>query len=424
MKVVHIMTSQRGGAARAALRLHHGLRSQAVDSMFYAKNVKNDEVAGLYGFSAQRDFLSRVKVRIRKDRMRYAYRVYSDSRPGGLEMYSDDRSEFGAQVVNQLPECDIINLHWIAQFVDYRSFFSSVRQPIVWTLHDMNPFTGGCHYAADCDRFLNMCGACPQLGSTNERDLSRAILRRKAKVFSSLGEGRLHIVTPSKWLQKEAQASALFQQVPVSVIANGLDTNDFSPRDSGGLKSALGIPEDAKVVLFAADSVDNQRKGFSLLLDALRDIDSLDKLFFLSIGGGQARCPVDHYIHLGNIENDLLMSIIYSLADVFVIPSLQDNLPNTVIESMACGTPVIGFDLGGIPDMVRHGQTGLLVEALNVAGLRQAIEMLLKDETKREQMSHQCRRVVEVEYDVRIQAHRYTELYQSILESSAQRASR
>ncbi len=418
------MTSQGGGAARAALRLHHGLRSRAVDSLFYAKNAKNDDAGGLHGFYAQRDFLSRVKVRLRKERIKHAFHAFSDSRPSGLEIYTDDRSEFGAQVVKQLPECDIINLHWVAQFVDYGSFFSSVRQPIVWTLHDMNPFTGGCHYAADCKRSRSMCGACPQLGSANERDLSRAIWRRKAKAFSSLAEGQLHIVTPSKWLQKEAQASALFQQVPVSVIANGLDTNDFSPRDSAGLKSALGIPEDAKVVLFAADSVDNQRKGFSLLLDAMKDMDSLHKLFFLSIGGGQAHCPVEHYIHLGNIENDLLMSMIYSLANVFVIPSLQDNLPNTVIESMACGTPVIGFDLGGIPDMVRHGQTGLLVEALNVAGLRQAIEALLKDATKRGEMSHQCRHVAVAEYDEQIQARRYAELYQSILDLSAQRASR
>jgi len=330
-------------------------------------------------------------------------------------MFTDDRSEFGPDVALQLPACDLVNLHWIGEFLDYPSFFPAVDKPMVWTLHDMNPFTGGCHYDSGCQRFRDACGACPQLGSSRPHDLSFDIHRRKAEAYASVPSGRMHVVAPSRWLQKQAQASALFADVPVSVIPNGLDTHVFEPRDAEGLRAALGIPGSASVLLFVSDRVGNTRKGFVLLQEAIRGIDPARSVYLVSIGRGQSDDGLDNHIHLGDVSNDRLMSLVYSMADLFVIPSLEDNLPNTVLESLACGTPVVGFDIGGIPDMVRPGETGQLVKARDVAGMREAILQLLQDRPALASMGKQCRAVALAEYDLLLQAERYAKLYASMI---------
>jgi len=418
LKITHVNTHMSGGAARAAQRLHDGLCRLGCDSRLFTKFGNVPAQVRASRFRTRQDLMIRVISRLRRDRINRSFAAYASTRPPGLELFSDDRSECGRDVVRQLPDCDLVNLHWVAGFVDYAALFASISKPIVWTLHDMNPFTGGCHYNGGCKRFHDRCGECPQLGSENRNDLSHAILQRKARAYAGLKSGQMHIVTPSRWLKKEAQASSLFAALPVSVIPNGLDTSIFLPRDAAGMKSALGIPEHASLVLFAADSIGNARKGFSLLMNAVSGMPSSQRVFFLSVGGGEVSCLGEDHIHLGSIDNDILMSAIYSLADLFVIPSLEDNLPNTVLESMACGTPVVGFDLGGIPDMIRPGQTGQLVKAKDVSGLREAIMSLLHDRAALERMGTQCRTVAVAEYDLGVQAKRYMELYSLLLEGA------
>jgi len=414
MKVVQVNTFVHGGAARAAQRLHEGLIGLGHDSRFFARHVRNSDVPAFCGFQSQNGIGARLGRRFKRRDIQKAFSVYQATRPAGLEMYSDDRSEFGVDVLRQMPDCDILNLHWVAGLIDYASFFPAFEKPVVWTLHDMNAFTGGCHYTAGCERFEDSCGKCPQLGSEIDDDLSRVVWKRKSTLFEAISPERMHIVTPSRWLKEQALASSLFSRFPVTVIPNGLDTTAFAPRGDG-LKSALGIPPQAAVVLFVADSVDNQRKGFSLLLEAVRQMSAERLVYFLSIGGGRIDAGLEHHIHLGNISSDLLMSAVYSCADIFVIPSLEDNLPNTVLESMSCGTPVVGFDVGGIPDMVRPGQTGALVEAQSITGLSQTMIRMLKDKPALQRMGEHCRTVALTEYDLSVQAARYAELYRTLL---------
>jgi glycosyltransferase involved in cell wall biosynthesis len=215
-------------------------------------------------------------------------------------------------------------------------------------------------------------------------------------------------------MAKEARASSLFKDVPVEVIPNGLDPDRFFPRNTHGVATALGIPADHRIVLFVASDT-RARKGFDLLDKALSVLGA-EKTTLLSVGGDEPELESDlPHVHAGYVESDLLLSVFYSLADVFVIPSRQDNLPNTVLESMACGTPVVGFDIGGIPDMVRPGETGWLAEQEDVRALRLAIENALSDEAKRERMAKRCREVVEREYALAVQAKAYNNLYRKVI---------
>lgn len=419
MKVVHLSTYDiAGGAARAAYRLHSGLRRLGHDSLMYVYRQRSNDPT-VTAFKPPKDLPTRLRARLRRERIRRSFARYGASRPPGYERFSDDCTVHGSELVAQLPPGDVINLHSIADFVDYRSFFTRVPQhtPIVWTLHDMYPFTGGCHYDHGCGKYVSGCGSCPQLGSSDSADLSNQIWQRKRKVFEQIESNRLHLVALNNWMATEVKRSPLLQKYPVVVIPNGLDVDDFAPRDRRYARDVLGVPQDAKVLLFVASSVENRRKGFALLTKVVARLKDSANLWLISLGTGDQNVSQEiPHIHLGSVGNDRLLSVVYSAADVFVIPSLQDNLPNTVLESLACGTPVVGFDVGGIPDMVRPGVTGLLAPATDVAAMSNAIRRLLSNEAARLEMAINCRRVAVKEYALEVQAARYTELYGRILD--------
>jgi glycosyltransferase involved in cell wall biosynthesis len=335
--------------------------------------------------------------------------------------FTDDRVA-GRYVLNRrLPPNDVVNLHWVPGYVDFGAFLSGFPRlsPFVWTLHDMNPFTGGCHYALGCARFLSACGVCPQLGSLDPQDLSARIHRRKAVAFAHLAPETTRIVTPSQWLAREARASSLFARFDVDVVPYGLDTGTFMPRDKNSARQLFGLPEDDLVIAFAATSLASHHKGFDLLEAALTSLQASRRLTVLALGRkSQEFGSLNRVIEAGHIDDERLMSLAYSAADIFVLPTRTDNLPNVVIEAMACGLPVVSFDVGGVPDMVRNGETGLLVAPENVAELRDAIQALCSDDEMRQRLSLQCRATVENEYASAIQANRYNVIYQELIDAS------
>jgi glycosyltransferase involved in cell wall biosynthesis len=319
-----------------------------------------------------------------------------------------------------LPSCEIFNLHWIAGFIDYQAFFSSLdpHMPIVWTLHDMNAFTGGCHYDYGCGKYTEQCGACPQLGSNDKSDLSRRIWSRKRKSLGRIDSQRLHIVTPSRCLASQAKRSSLLGHFPVSVIPYGLDTDVFSPRDRSLARNALELPQDAYIILFVAVSAATTRKGLTFLVKTLGKLAEMIDLHLISVGEERPNLDIQiPHLHLGHIDNDRLLSLVYSASDLFVIPSLQDNLPNTVLEAMACGTPVVAFDIGGIPDMIQPDFTGSLVPLGDTTTFCEKMIHLLKDKALRSEMSDNCRRVALQNYDLSIQARGYVRLYSQMLQN-------
>ncbi|MEJ5344816.1 MAG: glycosyltransferase family 4 protein [Chloroflexus sp.] len=421
MHVVHLSTNDiSGGAARAAYRLHRALLAVGCRSQMLVANRRSDDPT-VQALPATVNIVKRWQRRWRGWRIRQAMKPYIQTRPSGLEPFSDDRSRYGAELVQALPPCDVINLHWVAGLVDYTSFFRVVprRVPVVWRLSDQQPFTGGCHYNEGCERYTAACGACPQLGSHNDHDLSHQIWRRKRAALAAVPAGRLHIVALNRWMAAEVQRSSLFGHLPVHIIPNGLDTTVFAPFDQAYARASLGLPQQAKIVLFVAVSVANRRKGFAELTAALAGMSDEPDLLLVSIGRNPPpiAAPIAHR-SLGVIDEDTRLALVYSAADLFVIPSLQDNMPSTVLEALACGTPVVGFDTGGIGELVRPGRTGWLAPVGDVVALRAAMQRLLANNDERQMMSRQCRAIALAEYRQELQAQRYLELYHQITTSA------
>jgi glycosyltransferase involved in cell wall biosynthesis len=418
MRILHLSTSDiGGGAARAAFRLHTGLQRLGHESTMLVLRRTSGQDSVL-----QMKWSDNPIVRLRRSHRRKQiendFAPYRDKLPPGFENFSDDRTESGYDLVRQLPSCDLINLHWVAGFVDIEILFKHLppNVPLVWRLADMAPVTGGCHYDLGCDKFTRECGGCPVLGSTLENDLSRQVWRRKSSALSKLQTNRLHIVGTSRWIAEQAKRSSLLGRFPRAVIPNGLDVEVFAPQDKMTSRDSLNVPRTAKVVLFVADSANIKRKGFDYLASALAGITGRPDIFLLSVGGGKPNVPNLPQLHLGKIADDHKLATIYSAADVFVIPSLQESFGQTVTESMACGTPVVGFNVGGIPDMVRPSITGQLAPVADAVALRTAILDVL---AKPADMSDNCRRIAVEEYSLETQSRSYVRYYESILAASA-----
>jgi len=417
MKIVHISTNDiEGGAARGAYRLHSGLQDIGIRSiMLVSKKRSNDPSVKLV---YPNTIYQRILYNLRKLYIDKDIRKYKKTRPTGYELFSDDRSPLGYSLIRKLPTCSIIQLNWVAGLVDYHSFFKSVPQntPIIWRLSDQNPFTGGCHYDMGCSNYLTECGSCPQLGSLDKNDLSSRIWRRKKSIFANIPPNKLFIAAQSHWMADIVKKSPLFKKFHVQVIPNGIDTKIFKPNVPTSIRQALNIPSSGKVILFVSDWITHKRKGYNLLVDSLKPLLNRDNIFFISVGrGNKYELHSNRYIHLGRIHDDLLLSLIYSAADVFVIPSLQDNLPNTVLEAMACGTPVVGFKTGGIPDMVIPGKTGYLVKIEDTKSLARAIDEIITNDNKRNEMSVNCRKIAVQLFDKSIYVHNYLKYYNEIL---------
>jgi glycosyltransferase involved in cell wall biosynthesis len=381
--------------------------------------VRSSGDPAVAAISRPMDFANRLRRGIRQYRIEQEFRSYRHSRPAGCEVFTDDRTEYAQTLLTQLPGCDVINLHWVSGFLDYQSFFRHVPRlaPVVWTLHDMNAFTGGCHYNLACARYLDRCGACPQLGSADEHDLASAIWRRKSAAFSQLDPSRLNIVAPSRWLASEAKRSSLLSGFPVTVIPYGLDVKEsFVPRNREAVRNLLGIPRDARVVLFLAETTNAPRKGLELLIESVsRSAGEVSDLFLLSLGGTKPEADITvPSMHLGSLDNERFLSMVYSAADVYVMCSVQDNMPNTVLEAMACGLPVVGVEVGGIPDMVRKGINGITVPGRDPQAVASAISQLLKDKNLCKKMGTSSRQIAVDEYSLELQATRYAELYQTL----------
>jgi glycosyltransferase involved in cell wall biosynthesis len=416
MRVLHLSTlDSSGGAARATFRLHKGLIRQAVDSHMFVRNkFSHDDAVIRYKYPQG---LKKMLYKYRKSLIKADFDKYRQTRSPNQELFSDDRSALKTGFERQLPEVDIYHLHWTSGFVDLPAFFKDLNKPLVWTLHDMFPFTGGCHYNDGCEKYKTRCSKCPQLGSVSEKDLSYFIWERKSKAISGL-KNKIIIRADSYWLANEAKKSNLFKDLDIDTIHYGIETDDFIPQDKMACRQALNIPVNSRVIVFGAPGVDNPRKGLNQLLITLLKLQKFySNLFLLSFGEGALPSNIDlPNLHLGNVGNNNLLSLIYNCADVFVIPSLQEAFGQTALEAMSCGVPVAGFNTGGIPDMIENGLTGYLAETGNTESLTEAISKILKlDKNEYLKMADNCRGKVLDGFTLNYQADKYIEVYQKIL---------
>jgi glycosyltransferase involved in cell wall biosynthesis len=416
MRITHLSTTdQAGGAARAAYRLHQGLLKIGCDSKMLVQRKASSDPTVLT-FVPREDLGTRIHRAIR-GRYLSRNRRRLEALPKGASFLSEDRSEHGADVLRQLPGQEILNLHWIAGFFDYERFFEQapLGLPIVWTLHDMNPFTGGCHFDGACGKFVDACGACPQLDSTDAHDFSGQCWQRKKTALERIEKEQLHLVSPSQWMAGEARKSSILDRFPLTVIPYSLDTEVFRPHEKQLARKTFDLPADAQIVLFVADSVEEKRKGLQQLLQAIEGMRVANGLCLASLGRGLAfpggNLPI---WNLGYVRDDEKLALAYSAADVFVAPSLQDNFPNTILEAFACGVPVVANAVGGCAEQVQDGVTGMLTKPGDSEHLRTAIISVLDNPELRARMSAACRRTAVEHYGLEIQATRYRELYEKL----------
>lgn len=425
LKVVHLCTYDSGGAGKAAFRLHKGLQSIGIDSLLIVldkvsadpsvKVIPDCELEYVANCNSQDSYFS--------DRMKQKWKYWSEigrenpNKPKGVEIFTESSSTVRLDRIKEILEADIVNLHWVAGMIDYNDLpFALKDKKIVWTLHDMNAFTGGCHYSSGCNKFNSKCGFCFQLGSNTENDLSSETFDIKRRTYDKLD---INGVSPSNWLGGEAASSALFSRFDIDVIPNGLPLDIFKPYPGQELRKALNIPLNKKIVLFGADGITNKRKGFALLLEALNKIS--DEIIHEVILGVFGDLPTNvslkskfDILNFGSVHSERSLAIIYSISDLFVLPSIEDNLPNTVLESLSCGTPVVAFNVGGLPEMILHKGTGYLAKPEDINDLTNGIKWAL-GEVNNYEIQKACRKFSEEHFDIKIQTDAYLKKYHEIL---------
>ena len=314
---------------------------------------------------------------------------------------------------------DIVHLNWIGRGFLPIAELPKIKYPIIWTFHDMWAFTGGCHYAFECKKYKESCGKCSQLGSDKENDISRKIWEKKNKLWKNLN---LTIVTPSKWLGECTKESSLFNNSRVEVIPYVIDDKIFKPVDKNVSRYILNIPKNKKVILFGGlSAISDRRKGFQFLIPALKELaksEFKNDIEILIFGASKPKNDMGlgfDIQYLDFVHDDITLSIIYSAADIFVMPSIQDNFPNTVLESLACGTPVIAFSIGGNLDMIDHKNNGYLVKPFEIDDLIIGIKWILSDNKIAEKLSKNARIKVESEYNINKITGMYLNLFNEIV---------
>ena len=408
MKVLHLSTSDiDNGGARAAFRLSQGLQSIGCSSQMLVRA----KFSGDRTVTAEKSLLTKLSPPISGLPLRLYPKHKSD-------MFSSQWfPDVLASRVNQIKP-DVINLHWVCNGYLRVETLPQFRKPLVWTLHDMWPFTGGCVYTQECENYKVSCGSCPQLGSDRPNDLSSWVLRRKIKAWQNLN---LTLVATSSWMADCAKSSSIFQNTRVETIPLGLDTEIYKPIDRSIARQLLNLPQDKQLILFGAvNPTSDPRKGFQLLQPALQKIARngwQDRVELVVFGASKPEKEIDlgfktHY--LGYFKDDLSLSLVYSAADVTIVPSIQEAFGQTASESMACGTPVVAFSNTGLRSIIDHQQNGYLVTPFEINDLAQGIIWVLEDQERHQKLQDHARAKSLREFANEVQARRYLSLYEDI----------
>jgi glycosyltransferase involved in cell wall biosynthesis len=401
-----------GGAAIATHRLHTGLRSAGVNStlLVQVKNSADYSVIGALGKWQKLFSLIRSRVDI------LFQRIYR-KRQNVIFSTAWFPERIAAKTAELNP--DIVHLFWVNSGFLRIETLARLGKPVVWTLHDMWPFTGGCHYDDGCGKFRQECGNCPSLNSGRERDLSRFIFERKRKSWADLP---IVVVATSRWIGDMARASALFRRYRIEIIPNGIDTNRYKPADKMLARDVYSLPRDKRLVLFSAFSASSdRRKGGHILDMAIKSMVKSEwgaSTELIIVGASKPLNTPDfgmrvHY--MGHMRDEISQVLLYSAVDVLVAPSMQENLSNAVMESLSCGTPVVAFDIGGMPDMIDHQMNGYLAKPFDPDDLAAGIVWAIEDKARRDSLSLQARQSVVRKFAMETVSEQYLKLYQSLL---------
>lgn len=414
MRILHLSPADtEGGAAKGAYQLHGALREAGVDSMMLVQRKYSDDpsvlASGAFGGMLSdkvRDLMDRLPLRL------YEWKRQNWWTVGWLPF------DVSRKVARIKP--DVVHLHWVGRgAAPVESLARLGRHPLAWTLRDMWPLTGGCHYSGGCMKFISGCGACPILRSSRRHDISSALWRRKQRAWNGID---VTFIALSNWMAGHARQSPLTLDNDVRVIPTGIDTRLFAPTAREAARSSWGLPTDKRIIMYGSlhSSADDPRKGFRYLREALHilarqgwDQRALVVLFGADETDRLAGMPT-HFV--GRVDDQRRLALLYSCADVVVVPSTEENLGKTALEAMSCAVPVTAFANTGQVDIVDHKVTGYLAENLSSPDLARGIAWCLEQSGNGSDPGRRARLKVTSHFDLRKSAERHVELYQQLVE--------
>lgn len=398
-----------GGAARAAYRLHRGLLEHGINSRYFVCQKFSDDPMILSPSTK----LEKVAAKFRYHIEGLPLLIYRNRQnvifspawvPGNFHSF-----------INRT-DADIIHLHWINGGFLQVETLKKIKKPIIWTLHDSWAFTGGCHLPLDCRKYETVCGCCPMLKSNKIKDISYRVFFRKQRSWKDID---LTIVTPSRWLADKARASALFNGRRIEIIPNGIDTRRYKPLGKKNARELLSLPQNKKLILFGAmNAFTDGNKGVHFLQKAILILskrypykDDVEIVVFGASkpAGEQPFSLRTHY--MDRLYDDISLSLLYASADVLVAPSIEENLPYTIMESLSCGTPCVAFKIGGIPDLIEHMGNGYLAAPFDPDDLAYGISWVLDNRDRYNDLCSHARKKILDEFDIRSVSKQYLELY-------------
>jgi len=408
-------TDTKGGAARAVNRLHKSLLLAGIQSNMLVQRKFTDEPTILEPDNPFRRALGLLRPRLDSLPVRkYKRRIKSLFSPSWLPFSGI------AEQINRLNP-DIVHLHWIAGGMLRVEELARIQSPIVWSLHDNWAFTGGCHIMRECGRHLLGCGCCALLGSENQKDLSWKHFMRKQRTYNSME--KFTVVGVSRWIAEEARKSRLLTNQRIVCLPNPIDINVFRPIEKSQVRDLLGLPKGKKIIAFGAiDALSDENKGFHVFLKSLEYLtrDDLEVVIF----GASQRSENQSFPHkirfLGVLNDDLSLCLLYNACDLMVVPSLQENLSNSIMESLSCGTPVVAFNVGGNSDMIEHKKNGYLAVPFEPIDLAQGLDWILNTPNY-EKLRNRAREKVMLEFRSEVVAEKYIQLYRKIIENNGKR---
>ena len=413
--ILHLSTHQwEGGAAVAASRLNQALRKHGLDSQLLVYRAQRLES----GVTAWADTPWKEKLfwaRFSAERLRFLPHEIDKS-----VRFAFSPAAVGVPIERHplVQRAEVINLHWINfGFISLAGLERLFRlgKPIVWTIHDMWAFTGGCHYSRGCERFRTHCQFCPYLKKPGEYDLAFELFEKKKEL---LAIASVTFVSPSRWLCQLTQQAALTRHLPALTIPNPIDTALFSPKNKAEIRRKLGLPLDKNLILFAGANTQDPRKGFVYFQEAMNSLAGesagTEIVFFGKSQPGAYRELALPVHDLGKLSDPARIVEAYAAADVIVVSSLEDNLPNMVMEAMACGTPVVGFENGGIPEMIDHQTNGYVADYRSAQSLAEGTRWVLENNATGI-LSQNARQKVLETYAEEVIATQYQELYDALV---------
>jgi len=412
MKIVHFSTTDKGGgAAKASLNLHNSFLSLGIQHyLLVLKKKTSDPMVIECPPSVLSKFAERLTLELNTFLVVRYFKLQ--------EYWSLGLGRKQNIIFNKLVKSsDLLSLSWVSGFLSIEEtakIFNSGK-PIVWTLYDMWAFTGGCHYSQFCNLYEKNCISCPQLAKPFFWDISNWVWKRKRQWNLE----NVTVVCPSHWLASCAAKSSIFRGVDIRVIPTGINLNVFSPMEKELCRDFFTFPQHKKLILFAADGgLLNERKGGMILQRALFELsEKMNDLPELVLLGGSSVADevANHYkVHYPRIQNDRELAHLYAACDVTVIPSQEENLALTVLESMACGTPCVAFDIGGMPDVIQHKKNGFLAEPFDVNSLAQGIQWTL-NHAQKEELAAKARKTIKKNFTIEKEAEQYKLLFQDKL---------